>query len=190
MSKFGNIGDFTQVDSYPTSPQDAFGLNSWKTSRAHHRGRQAAQRRRPSVVPPPTARGEQGRRCTPSGHGEGAGLPPRPDIVQLHRARHDPVRSGYRRPRADPLDKSELRVRVRGTTSISSLPDLRRGDPLRRRAQRQWRQVPGLTFNPMMLLHGEQFMELRKPLPTAGHTYLHPQAAAHLRQGMRRAGDL
>lgn len=37
--------------------------------------------------------------------------------------------------------------------------------------------IGGIQFNPMMLVHGEQYLEIRKPVPTSGHITCFPRVA-------------
>eukprot|EP01112_Ceratiomyxa_fruticulosa_P015534 TRINITY_DN4574_c0_g1_i9.p1 TRINITY_DN4574_c0_g1~~TRINITY_DN4574_c0_g1_i9.p1 ORF type:complete len:135 (+),score=18.52 TRINITY_DN4574_c0_g1_i9:76-480(+) len=41
----------------------------------------------------------------------------------------------------------------------------------------QLSSVPGLSFDPMMLLHGEHYLEILSPLPTAGTFITHAKIA-------------
>lgn len=64
---------------------------------------------------------------------------------------------------ADPLDLDELKFVYEMSWGFAPLPTFAVTFPFV--VLWQVTSVPGLTFNPMMLLHGEHYLELKRPLP-------------------------
>lgn len=80
---------------------------------------------------------------------------------------------------ADPLDQTELQfVYELSGEGFKVLPTFAVLFPSRMIDEMLTGSLPGMTYNPMMLLHGEQYLEIHEPLPTHATITCAPRVSA------------
>jgi len=160
-ARMKDIEDFTSGTTYPSTPQDAFASIMQNVERCKNM--------------------KAGGNSPAAGSG---GKNSNIDVQQALSFKMEPLSHTYTEcdvmlyalgigAAADPMDKSELRFVYENHPEFQAFPTL--GVVIPSAALNQVMSIPGLKFNPMALLHGEQQMELKKPLPTSATLKSYPR---------------
>ena len=164
-AKIGAIGDFSKGATYPVSSKDVFPALLDNIERSKE-----------AATAPKSAAKSSGGKGNPN-----------VDLSKALSFKMDSLSHTYTErdvmlyalgigSASDPLDKSELKFVYENHEEFQTFPTF--GVVIPSAALNSVTSVPGLTFNPMMLLHGEQYMELRAPLATSGTLTSYPKISA------------
>lgn len=159
--KIGQVSDFNNA-TYPTTSRDAFGPIMENLNGAGGAGSAPAA----TAAEPQKTGGKKAK----SG---GADV----DVAKAMAADFPETKYSYTEKEvvlynlgigaaSDPLDRSELNFCYEGAENFSVIPTFGVIPPSS--SLGHVTAIPGMSFNPMMLLHGEQYLEVRSPIPTSG----------------------
>lgn len=165
--EINKINDFKDAN-HPTSNADIFPLIMANIDRARDEAYKAE-----ASAPAATAAPAKTGKLNPNVDLKRALAHPMPTLPHTYTERDVMLYALGIGAAADQLDQSELKFVYEGHADFQAFPTF--GVVIPSATLGHLASIQGLTFNPMMQVHGEQFMELRKPLPTSGTLTSHPR---------------